>query len=139
MRSLVQGQGKLNIDPNSRQSGLLSVSRGGGWNTEDFIEAHKLVRQSGKFNFEGCKLPVPTAIRYDRLEEALGENASPRELRMLSLVKYGMPIGCKPSYGVKKVQKNHFSAISFQREVSEYFEKGVQAQELLGPFEQPPF
>ena len=139
MRSTVQGQDKVISEPSSRQSGLLSVSRGGVWTTEDFVEAHMLVRQSGKFNFEGCKLPVPTAIRYDRLEEALGENASPRELRMLSLVRYGMPIGCKPSYGVKKVQKNHFSAISFQREVSEYFEKGVQSQELLGPFEHPPF
>ena len=135
MISPVQVQGKVINDPNSSQPGLLSVSRGSSWTTEDFIEAHMLVRQSGKLNFEGCKLPVPTAIRYDRLQEALEGNASPRELRMLSLKRYGMPIRCKPSYGVKKVQKNHFSAISFQREVSEYFEKGVQSQELLGPFE----
>ena len=49
-----------------------------------------------------------------------------------------MPIGCKPSYGIPKVQKNHFSAVSFHNEVNEYFEIGVQSQELLGPFEQAP-
>ena len=82
---------------------------------EDFINAHKLVRESGKHNFEGCRIPVPTAIRYDRIRQALGDNATPQEERILCLLEFGMPIDCKVSYGVKNPQKNHFSALSLKK------------------------
>ena len=103
------------------------------WSPENFIEAHKAVRESGKYTFEGCRIPVPTAIRYDRLQEALGDTATPKEVRTLSLLEFGMPINCNPSFGIKKVQKNHSSAMGFKEEVSGYVEKGVQSQAILGP------
>ena len=49
-----------------------------------------------------------------------------------------MPLGCDPSVGVRKMRKNHMSALAFKKEVNDYFEKGVQAQHLLGPFERSP-
>ena len=130
MPNLVSSIGKVASLPNS--------SWGIDWSTEDFIVAHKTVRESGKFNFEGCRIPVPTAIRFDRLREALGDSATHKELRTLSLLEFGMPIDCKPSFGVKKAQKNHFSAVSFKEEVSDYVEKGVHSKALLGPFELSP-
>ena len=45
---------------------------GFNWSTNDFINAHKAVKDSRKFNFEGCMIPIPTSIRYDRVREALG-------------------------------------------------------------------
>ena len=57
---------------------------------------------------------------------------------MLPVLRYGMPIGCNPSCGVGRVQKNHFSALAYKTEVGEYFDKGVQSQQLLGPFEKSP-
>ena len=139
MRQPAQGPGSLSNAPSSvGNSGRLSVSCGKGWAAEDFIRAHTLVKESGRHNFEGCRIPLPTAIRYDRLEEALGDYVSPKERRMLDLLKFGMPIGCNPSFGVRRVQKNHFSAIGFKTELDDYFNKGVQAQHLLGPFEQSP-
>ncbi|CAL4257486.1 unnamed protein product, partial [Meganyctiphanes norvegica] len=39
-------------------------SHGIRWTTEDFIKAHKEVRRSGRYNFEGCRIPIPTSIRY---------------------------------------------------------------------------
>ena len=97
-----------------------------------------MVKESGRHNFEGCRIPISTAIRYDRLKEALGDDVTPKEAMVLSLLEYGMPIGCTSTYGIKKKQRNHFSALSFKDEVSEYFEKGLQAQELVGPFEISP-
>ena len=117
---------------------LSSGSWGVRWSTDDFINTHKLVRESGKFNFECCRIPIPTAIRHDRLRTALGVGISPAEQRILSLLEFGMPIDCKPGYGIKKPQKNHFSAVGFSKEVGEYFRKGVQSQALMGPFESPP-
>ena len=111
---------------------------GVSWNTEDFIRVHKLVKHSGKYNFEGCRIPIPTAIRYDRLEAALGGDATPKECRVLSLLKFGMPINCKPNFGVLKQQKNHFSAVAHKQAIQDYLDKNLQAKALLGPFKHPP-
>ena len=81
---------------NTITSGLSANSQGTSWGTEDFIKVHKLVRESGKHNFEGCKIPIPTAIRHDRIRETLGGAASPKQMRMLSLLEFGLPINCKP-------------------------------------------
>ena len=109
-----------------------------GWTTQDFIVAYKEISKSGMPNFAGCKIPVPTSIRYDRMEEALGDAVSLKEKRVLSLLKYGMPIDCKAEYGVKRQQKNHFSAMGFQKEVGEFLQKGLQSKAILGPFQQSP-
>ena len=108
------------------------------WTTEDFIAAHSEVAKSGKPNFEVCQIPVPTSIRYDRLEEALGEAISPKEQKVLKLLKFGMPIDCKAEFGEERRQKNHFSAIAFQNAVEHYLQKGKQGKAILGPFQHSP-
>ena len=109
-------------------------SWGQSWTSKDHIKAHNMVRESGRYNFEGCKIPVPSAIRHDRIREALGDNATTSDLRILDLLKFGMPINCDTSFGVKKPQNNHFSAISFKEDMGEFFRTGVQSDALLGPF-----
>ena len=94
--------------------------------------------RSGKYNFQGCKIPIPTAIRYDRICNALGEEVSPKEKKILQLLEFGMPLDCKHGFGVEKPQKNHQLALSFKNAINAYLEKGIQAQALLGPFEQSP-
>ena len=113
-------------------------SSSASWTTEDFIEAHFAVKNSGRYNFEVCKIPVPTKIRFDRIEEALEGKLLPKERRTLQLLRFGMPIGCEPGQGVRKIQRNHHSAVSFQNEVSAYFEEGIKSQALIGPFKQSP-
>ena len=104
----------------------------------DFIRAHEAVRSSGLYNFEGCRIPIPTKIRYDRICMALGEDMSDKDSKVLKILKYGMPIGCTPNFGISKVQKNHYSAISFKEEIGEYLSNNVKMQALLGPFEVSP-
>ena len=108
------------------------------WDTVDFISAHEAVKASGRFNFEGCKIQIPTQIRYDRIREALGAEVSPKELRVLSLLEYGMPMNCNPAYGIKKEQKNHFSALAYKEEIGDYLRKNIQCQAILGPFKVAP-
>ena len=73
---------RLSIQQTNHQSGFDSLSssapslsssgHGISWSTSDFINAHEAVKNSGKYNFEGCKIPIPTTIRYDWMEKALG-------------------------------------------------------------------
>ena len=122
----------------THQAGLSKASRDYSgdviWTAADFIRAHEAVKESGRFNFDGCRIPIPTPIRYDRIREALGDEVSSKEQRVLSLLKYGMPIDCKPGFGVRRKQKNHFSAVSFKEAINDYLYKNVQCQALLGPF-----
>ena len=138
MKMLRPGLDKIVGFSRCRSSQLSSGGWGMRWSTTDFINAHKAVKGSGKYNFEGCKIPIPTAIRYDRIEEALGGDVSHKEQRVLNLLKYGMPIDCKPNYGIGKKQKNHFSAISHKDAIGDYLSNNLQCQAMLGPFKLSP-
>ena len=46
------------------------------WTTEDYISAHIMVKVSGRYYFEGCRIPIPTAIRCARIEAALESDAT---------------------------------------------------------------
>ena len=75
------------------------------WSTHEYICVHKKVRESGLYNFQGCKIPIPTAIWYDRIEASLGPNISPKDQLVVSLLKYGMPINCNPTLRAKSICK----------------------------------
>ena len=138
-RTTTRGLSKpISVPSVSKNAGMSTESWGFVWAVDDFLMAHCAIRESGKLNFELCRIPVPTKIRYDRLEESLGDRATAKDLRTLSLLKYGMPIDCKPGFGISKVQKNHFSAVGFSNEVGEYFINGLKNQALIGPFEKAP-
>ena len=119
------------------QSGLESPG-GHKWSSSDFIEAHRLVKLSGMFNFQYCRIPVPTKIRYDRLQSSLGQVLSFKEKRTLDLLQFGMPLDCDPNFGVRKVQKNHSSATNFASDIGHYFHDNLESQAILGPFNIPP-
>ena len=97
----------ISIPSSKSFSGLSSISQSGSWSIKDFLKVHEMVRSSGMYNFQACKIPIPTVIRYDRIREALGNDISPKEERVLKLLEFGMPIDCKSNYGVEKRQKNH--------------------------------
>ena len=108
------------------------------WSSSDFIRAHNEVVSSGRYNFEGSKIPIPTSIRYDRLEEALGPVITPKEARTLKLLEFGFPLGCKPDFGCTKRPDNHHSATSFKEAINQYLATAAESQSILGPFEQSP-
>ena len=124
--------------PSTGAAGFSGDNWGVCWNTNDYIKAHKLVMASGKFNFQGCRIPIPTPIRHDRIRATLGDTASLKELRVLDLLMYGMPFDCSPSVGVYKRQKNHFSAIGYKQDINDYLERNLACQALLGPFCESP-
>ena len=72
MTTMQLGEGQMNSGFNPSSLSCLTSSRDvRSWTAKEFIEAHSAVRLSGKFNFEGCRIPIPTAIRYDRMEAAV--------------------------------------------------------------------
>ena len=119
-------------------SGKGLVSQNISWGTQEYIDAHNEVRHSGKFNFEDKRISIPSNIRHDRLKESLGPDLTQKELNTLQYLEFGFPINCDPSFGVRKPQKNHHSALAFSKQVDLYFQKGIDAKELIGPFNNIP-
>ena len=138
MQTPVPGKEPIRVGSNNITKDLLVYEGDVCWDTRDFLEAHKAIKSSGFYNYEFCKIPIPTRIRYDRIREALGENCTVKDEKMLRLVKYGMPVGCDPSYGVKRKQKNHHSAVSFKNDISKYLKDNAKSQAILGPFKVSP-
>ena len=122
----------------STSLGLSSHNGAANWTTADFIEAHSRVVRSGLHNFEGCKIPIPTLIRYDRFKVALGNNITAKDQRVLDLLEFGMPLDCNESVGVKKQQRNHFSAVSYPKAIEDYLGKDGGSNAILGPFDESP-
>ena len=108
------------------------------WSTEDYLQAHKLIAASGRYNYEGCRIPIPTAIRYDRIRLALGHNITNKDERVLELLRFGMPIDCHGSVGIRNQQKNHYSAVMFKNAIDDYLLKNIKLQAMLGPFSTSP-
>ena len=72
------------------------------------------------------------------MESALEGVVSAKESRTLSLIKYGMPVNCKQDFGIRKPQKNHFSALCHKEAVLNYINVNVNSQAMLGPFIEAP-
>ena len=63
---------RSSVGSDADASSLSSFAGGVSWEPEDYIKAHLAIKESGKYNYEGCRIPIPTNIRYDRLRASLG-------------------------------------------------------------------
>ena len=57
---------------------------------------------------------------------------------MLNLLRFGMPMDCNAWFGIKRVQKNHFSAVTHKEAIETYLAKNTENQAILGPFTTSP-
>ena len=56
----------------------------------DKIKIHKLVKDSGKFNFEGCRIVVNNKINGNFMRRMLRDYT---DLQVVDLLQFGFPIG----------------------------------------------
>ena len=95
------------------------------------LERHRLVVESGKHNFLGPQIIVPSQFKIKNWETAL-EGYWDRQL--LYLIKYGFPLDFKG----KSTLVNHKSALQFPQQVCQYIAEEKSHKALVGPFEDPP-
>jgi len=105
---------------------------------------HKLVKASGKYNFEGCKLVVNKRINREFMSRMLLDY---KDLQVVDLMIYGFPVGFTGNrsvslescnLGVSKV-KNHSGAEKFPSDINKYLCKEASHQAIIGPFQGNPF
>ena len=106
------------------------------------VEWHKKVRDSGKYNVEGCKIRVNYKINTDYMRQMLRDY---KDIRVCDLLEFGFPLGFKgdenllPSHDQIWKYRNHKGATDFAEHMIAYLEKENRNQAVLGPFKSNPF
>lgn len=111
-------------------------------NIERKLEIHRKVRDSGKFNYEGCKIPVNDKINIDFMRRMLRDY---NDIAVCEFLQYGFPIGFVGNenelHGLDQLWKhrNHRGATDFSDDMNAYLEKESKNDSILGPFKSNPF
>ena len=101
------------------------------------IDAHRRVKQSGKFNFEVCKIPVVTALDIPSWKYWLNVSGH-KDVDLVQFLEFGWPLGYSARVLPKGAVSNHSGATVFSRETDAYISNEVELGAMLGPFDSNP-
>ena len=102
----------------------------------DIGAIYEKVKETGVPNAMGAKIPIKTGLNVDAWKKYLVEDD---DLELLSFITYGFPASYQGPASNQVDIKNHPSAEQYPSQVTEYIEKGLKNNHLLGPFSEPPF
>lgn len=119
------------------------------------IELHRQVQESGRYNFEGCRIPVASALNIQYFRAMLTDYKDPD---LCDLLEYGFPVGFQEDldatvsteslgdevehvhfeFGSQGSSVNHKGAITHPEQVGAYLNIEQEAGAIIGPFEENP-
>lgn len=105
---------------------------------------HQVVKKSGVFNFQKCRIPVNNKINTKFLRRLLS-NFQYKDTLVCDLLEFGFPIGFEGdenSFCSKKSEqaiKNYKGANDFPEEIEKYLIKELSLDAIIGPFNENPF
>ena len=104
-------------------------------NIPSIIEAHRLVRASGKPNFLGTRIPVQNTLKADRWRQYL---VNYFDQQLPDLIEFWFPLSFDRNLDLTSTPHNHPSAIQILDHVDKYIQE-LAHQAIIGPFYQMPF
>ena len=109
---------------------------------QKLLEIHKTVHDSGRYNFQQCRIRVNDKINVDYMRLMLRDY---HDLQVCDLLEFGFPLGFKGDTKNLHTKdqiwkyKNHKGALEFPRHINEYITKECSHKAILGPFKDNPF
>ena len=108
------------------------------------LDVHEKVIQSGKYNFEGCRIPVNEKLNIQYIREMLHDY---KDQQLCDFLEFGFPIGYTGNNEIlKNVSKkdtwkfkNHKGAEEFKEDMLTYLQKESSNKAIIGPFRENPF
>ena len=100
------------------------------------IEAHTLVKASGKPNFLGMRIPVQNSLKADKWRQYL---VNYFDHQLPDLIEFGFPLSFDRSLDLTSTLHNHPSAVQFIDHVDKYIQEELSHQAIIGPFNEMPF
>ena len=108
------------------------VERAEFWTT-----ANRLVRESGKSNFEETKIPVNSNWNLDQFETWLGQDYHDEEV--IKYLKFGWPINANETEKQSSIPSNQEGARNNKDDVRDYLAKERARGSVIAPFSKNPF
>ena len=118
-------------------SKILSVS-----DIQKMLEVHKKVQDSGKYNFQHCRIRVNEKINVEYMRIMLRDY---QDLQVCDLLEFGFPLGFEGDIHNLSTKdqiwqyKNHKGALEFPDHINAYISKESSHKAILGPFKKNPF
>ena len=106
------------------------------------LDIHFKIRESGKYNFESCRIPINEKINVDYMRQMLRDY---KDIIICDFLEFGFPLGFEgnedelPSHDQIWKYRNHKGATDFAVEINSYLEKESSINSILGPFKSNPF
>ena len=103
---------------------------------QELWEIHVKVKASGKYNFQECRLQLPSKFNFDFIEQELVDY---EDSKIVDMLKFGFPVDCTLKKFNPGIPSNHKGAMEYIDEVKKLVLKEVHLGGFLGPFTTPPF
>ena len=100
------------------------------------VQANKLVRDSGKANVDGLRIPVVSNWNVQYLQTKL---CNYENKQIIDLLRYGFLTECKQQQGTAQIPANHAGALGSEQDVDQYINRELLKGTLIGPFTHNPF
>lgn len=110
------------------------------------IETHRIVTESKKYNYEGCRIPLKTNLNVKFFRNSLQDYTGKK---VSEFIEYGFPIGYDYNHKCSCLHedesdetetfKNHRGAREFPDSIDTFIEKEKKYNAVLGPFDFNPF
>ena len=101
----------------------------------DIICLHRIVSQSGKPNYLGCRIPVKSQLKISAWRKYLHTYW---DQQIVDLLEFGFPVDFDWNVKLQSTENNHKSAIQFQDQVNNYIQEELSFEAICGPFENKP-
>lgn len=110
-------------------------------NSLEKVKISEQVKKSGKFNFEGCRIPINKKMDIAFMDSWLLDY---QDAQVTSLMLYGFPIELVGEnkhllFSKESKLKNHAGARQFPDQMLKYLEKESKHGAIIGPFSSCPF
>ena len=102
---------------------------------DDPVLLHKLVKDSGTYNFLGYRIPIKSQLHAEEWERELRDYW---DVQLCEFLKFGFLLDFNRNSKLRWENKNHNSATQFQGDVDAYLQEELKYQAIMGPFNQSP-
>ena len=131
MRDNKEGYGFIPLSPLRLYTGDLTYYQ----NIPDIIRLHRIVSQSGKPNYLGCRIPVISQLNITAWRKHLNTSW---DQQIVDLLEFGFPLDFDRNIQLQSTELNHKSAIQFKDQVEKYIQEELSFKAICGPFENKP-
>ena len=91
---------------------------------------------SGRHNFEECRIPIKTQLNIEAFKWHL---VNYHDSKVTEFLQFGWPINCEGLVEDRMKVNNHRGANEFPRDVDTFLEEEIKLRRVLGPLDEEAF